>query len=305
MTSSSNWLGGHTGGSLSYIRKREKYIVRFTGDSTKTFQTEHEARLYKRKRSDEKEMTRNKYRYVEGYVEVQLYGEHIGKISKKDLPLFIKCIWHANKGHNRWYMSHSGKKTKGIPPQIFHRLLHPEWPEIDHINRNGLDNRRSNLRNGSNTVNVKNQSKRSDNTSGKTGVCYDRSTNCWRVQWPEDGKRKKKSFSANKYGMEGAKELATQFRVQLDQRLGITNGYTSDCEDVVAECQPTPIIEVITLDKTNTSGINGVRFNGKAWTASWSVDGKRGSKTYSLRDYGDEAKELAIQKRLEMKPDRH
>jgi hypothetical protein len=59
------------------------------------------------------------------------------------------------------------------------------------------------------------------------------------------------------------------------------------------------------LDKTNTSGINGVRFNGKAWTASWSVDGKRGSKTYSLRDYGDEAKELAIQKRLEMKPDRH
>jgi hypothetical protein len=33
--------------------------------------------------------------------------------------------------------------------------------------------------------------------------------------------------------MEGAKELATQFRVQLDQRLGITNGYTSDCEDVV------------------------------------------------------------------------
>jgi len=303
----SQWIGGHTGGSLSYVPKRQVYIVRISGDSTKSFKTEKGARLYRRKRSNEKGITKNKYRYVDGYVEVQLQGDHIGKISKNDMDTFKKCIWSAHNGHKRWYMVHSGKKKQGIPPQIFHRLLHPEWSETDHINRDGLDNRRSNLRNGSGSVNVINQSKRKDNKSGKTGVSFEKSSQCWRVQWPENGKRPKKSFSVKKYGMEEAKELAIQFRVDVDVRLGITNGYSSDCEDKFdkyAEYPEQVVEQVNTLDKTNTSGINGVRFNGKAWTAAWSINGKRGSKSYSIRDHGDQAKELAIAKRLEMKPHR-
>ena len=55
---------------------------------------------------------------------------------------------------------------------------------------------------------------------------------------------------------------------------------------------------------TNTSGVEGVRFTGKAWIAYWTINKKRGNKTYSLLNYGDKAKELAIQKRLEMNPNK-
>jgi len=303
-----NWIGGHSTGSLGYIPKRDVYTVRFSGDPVKTFKTREEASSYKRKISEEKGLTKNKYRYVNGYIEVQLQNGHIGKISKKDLELFKQCVWYANKGHKRWYMVHSGKKSKELPPQIFHRLLHPEWPEIDHINRNGLDNRRSNLRNGSQSVNVKNQSKRKDNSSGKTGVSFEKSSNCWRVQWPEDGKRKKKAFSANKYGYEGAKNLAIEFRLDIDKKLGLSNGYTNDCEDLEEEILPLPKSkeDKEVLEKTNTSGHTGVLRNGNYWVASWSIDKKRGSKSFSINIYGEEkAKELAIRKRLEMKPHRH
>ena len=305
----SKWIGGHHGGSLNYIPKDNRYIVRFPTEKTQRFKTEEEAILYRNKRSEEKGWTKNKYRYVDNYIEIQLQDEHIAKVSVEDFHLFKDCVWSATPGHNRFYMTHSGKKLKGLPSQRFHRLIHPEWSEIDHINRDGLDNRRSNLRNGSNSVNVTNQSKRKDNKSGKTGVSFDK--NRWVVQWPENGKRNKKSFSVNKYGLEVSKEKATQFRLELDKRLKLDNGYSSDCEDEDKDKEyPAKNVINIAIDIpkklliTNTSGVEGVRFTGKAWIAYWTINKKRGNKTYSLLNYGDKAKELAIQKRLEMNPNK-
>lgn len=308
------WISGKYGGSFNWSEKRQTYIVRFQNESSLSYSIHRygsrskalkEALLYRHKRSDELGITKNNYRYVEDYIEVQLYGDHIAKIDINDIDILNKNIWYAKSAHNRFYMSHSERTD--LKSETFHRLVYPEWDEIDHINRDGLDNRRCNLRDGKfNNTNVKNQSKRQDNTSGKTGVHFEKSSQCWRIQWPEDGKRKKKSFSAKKYGMEGAKEKAIQFRVELDQRFGISNGYDSDCEDLAVAFPETPTPEFISLATTNTSGVNGVRFDGKRWVASWSINGKRASKTFSVETYGnDRAKELAIAKRLEMKPERN
>lgn len=50
---------------------------------------------------------------------------------------------------------------------------------IDHVNRNGLDNRKSNLRLATPSQNHANEGLRSTNTSGFKGVTFDRSRNLW------------------------------------------------------------------------------------------------------------------------------
>ena len=49
----------------------------------------------------------------------------------------------------------------------------------DHINRNPLDNRKSNLRPCSKLENAKNRSKQHNNTSGVTGVNYNKQKGKW------------------------------------------------------------------------------------------------------------------------------
>jgi hypothetical protein len=305
---SKQFINGNIGGSMTLLPAGNGYLVRFQGKSSKTFSTakykdlesaEDKASEYRKITSDSMGISKNPYRLLSNHVEFKISDEHICKIDYQDFNKLVNT-WCVKPGHNRFYAITTFGKTK----KHLHSLIYPQWDEVDHINRDGLDNRRSNLRNGKKqNINVKNQAKRSDNNSGKTGVHFEKSSQSWKVQWPENGKRKKKSFTITKYGMEQAKQLAIQFRLELDKRLGINNGYSDDCKNKDLE-YPKQQLESFTpnLYKSNTSGVHGIRFNGKAWNASWTVNGKRGNKTYSLKTYGDEAKELAIAKRLEMCP---
>lgn len=67
-----------------------------------------------------------------------------------------------------------------------------EWPkdQIDHINHKRADNRIENLREVTNQENACNRTKLSNNTSGITGVVWDKSTNKWMSQIQVDGKKK-------------------------------------------------------------------------------------------------------------------
>lgn len=53
---------------------------------------------------------------------------------------------------------------------------------VDHINHNGLDNRRDNLRLASAAQNMQNSRLRSDNTSGYKGVVWVISRRKWRAE---------------------------------------------------------------------------------------------------------------------------
>lgn len=61
---------------------------------------------------------------------------------------------------------------------------------IDHINRNPSDNRISNLRAGSKSINSQNTTLRADNKSGKKGVHFSTKRKRWIAQIVSDGKHK-------------------------------------------------------------------------------------------------------------------
>ncbi|ELW2864864.1 HNH endonuclease [Salmonella enterica] len=66
--------------------------------------------------------------------------------------------------------------------RIIYEMHHGEIPEgyqVDHIDGDKLNNNIQNLRLATNSINQRNKRKSSRNTSGVTGVCFDRKTGKW------------------------------------------------------------------------------------------------------------------------------
>jgi hypothetical protein len=85
--------------------------------------------------------------------------------------------------------------------------------EVDHIDRNGLNNHFINLHWVDRSMNLKNRGELSNNTSGCKGVCLDISNNKWRASWRVNEKQKTKYFTN--------KEDAISHRLLMEQQ----NGY--------------------------------------------------------------------------------
>tara|TARA_R110002126_G_scaffold287550_1_gene440438 strand:+ start:393 stop:920 length:528 start_codon:yes stop_codon:yes gene_type:complete len=70
--------------------------------------------------------------------------------------------------------------------------IHGEWPEdqLDHINHERLDNRLINLREVTHLVNHMNKSEYKNNTSGVTGVSWNKRDEKWQAHIKTEGKHK-------------------------------------------------------------------------------------------------------------------
>jgi len=132
------------------------------------------------------------------------------KVSFEDLDLVENYIWCESKGRNvnTW----DGEKRIA-----FHQMVLPcKKPlNIDHIKRDKLDNRRSNLRCVNSSVQMINRKK-----GEIAGVHSSPTKKCWRAQW-RDGKGKKcsKTFSVTKYGYDQACQMAINVRLKIEAEL--------------------------------------------------------------------------------------
>jgi hypothetical protein len=97
-------------------------------------------------------------------------------VDASDLTLFGESIWHEdNYGYavrREWVRGGKGKQVS----VKLHRLIIGAKPGqfVDHINRNRLDNRKSNLRITTHAQNLWNASAKKNNTSGFKGVSVDK-----------------------------------------------------------------------------------------------------------------------------------
>lgn len=102
-------------------------------------------------------------------------------MDEADWPLVAPFLWHAARRRRTVYASTNSGALR------MHRLLLGS-DGGDHVNRNGLDNRRSNLRACTASQNNFNHGLRSDNTSGFKGVTRVEERLPWRAQIQEHGR---------------------------------------------------------------------------------------------------------------------
>lgn len=120
--------------------------------------------------------------------------------------------------------------------RIVFEMHHGKIPDgliVDHKDGDSTNNHIDNLRAVTQCVNTRNQSKRSTNRSGTTGVfrfVHKKSGSYWRAFWacPTTGKEERRDFSVTKYGEEGAYERALSLRAEKLEVLKVTAGYTED-----------------------------------------------------------------------------
>jgi hypothetical protein len=107
------------------------------------------------------------------YAEIRL---HDGQVTKVDSD-----VWYEFSQHRWRFLSHGryAVRTKRLPERkvlniFMHRVIMEPIPPgmvIDHINGDGLDNRRSNLRICTQAQNTANQKRKSNATCKYRGVC--------------------------------------------------------------------------------------------------------------------------------------
>lgn len=125
----------------------------------------HYLRKYKDRNIERSIYDQNTYVIHGEYAEIILYdknGIECGRaiIDSDDVEKCKKYKWHIkNDGRNKYAISNGSKRV------FLHRLImnyYDTGMDIDHINRNGLDNRKSNLRIVTRSRNIMNQ----DETNG-------------------------------------------------------------------------------------------------------------------------------------------
>lgn len=130
-----------------------------------------------------------KFQDMSKVIQIPLTKGMFAMIDEEDFELVSRYKWYARPVERTHYANSKSKKLI-----IMHRLImdiNDPSIQIDHRNRDGLDNRRSNLRIATNSQNTCNRAPYKNRSSIYKGVYFDKKAQKWACQIrPIGGKTK-------------------------------------------------------------------------------------------------------------------
>jgi hypothetical protein len=135
-------------------------------------------------------------RYVSrGYARIPLYDRSgavvdYALVDTEDYDLVSQYTWRRMKSTNA-KTSYARRSWRDADGKIRHQFMHQlvmGAKGMDHADRNGLNNRRSNLRPANQSQQNANQGMYKNNTSGYTGVHWDKARSNWRAEVRKNGR---------------------------------------------------------------------------------------------------------------------
>lgn len=116
---------------------------------------------------------------------VPLTKGYFARIDETDAPEVGKYNWHVHRSSDQLYYAVTDIWSGGKRSTLrLHRLITQAFDgeTVDHINHNGLDNRRSNLRICNQSENIASARKKRGATSHYKGVWFDKVRGKWSAQ---------------------------------------------------------------------------------------------------------------------------
>ena len=119
--------------------------------------------------------------------EIQLTQGKVALVDDEDFECLSRFKWHAHKDHRIFYAVRDIKLlSKKWTAITMHRqilnLKYGDKEQADHINHDGLDNRKCNLRIVTNWQNQMNKCSYRNSSSKYKGVCWHKSHKKWMAQ---------------------------------------------------------------------------------------------------------------------------
>jgi hypothetical protein len=104
--------------------------------------------------------------------EIPLTQGKVALVDDEDYEELSKFKWYAELDGNAWYARRTVARDGRSLTVLMHRVILklPIGIEADHVNRDGLDNRRKNLRSATHAENGRNRRLQRNNTVGYRGV---------------------------------------------------------------------------------------------------------------------------------------
>lgn len=143
-------------------------------------------------------------------VSIPLTQGQTALIDEADADLVRQFRWRAFRCGHTWYAIRDVRLETGRRSvQQMHTFI-TGFAVTDHINGNGLDNRRANLRDATQAQNCRNTRKRSGSSSRFKGVAWFRRTRRWAAQIQHEGKIISLGYHASEEGAALAYDAAAR-----------------------------------------------------------------------------------------------
>ena len=114
--------------------------------------------------------------------EIKLTQGKVAFVDDEDYDFLTQWKWYYHNGYAKRHGPRPKRPMIYMHRVILERMGFTDFEECDHMNRDGIDNRKRNLRPATRQQNVCNRGRLRNNTSGYVGVAWHKDAEKWHAR---------------------------------------------------------------------------------------------------------------------------